>query len=76
MLFYRQKCDSTIFDDFEEQTEVSEKLYGMNLQFNFTKKDVEKLLDSEAASIYPFEVRERVKNVIYEQMRKYSIYFK
>jgi len=48
----------------------------MNLQFNFTKKDVEKLLDSEAASIYPFEVRERVKNVIYEQMRKYSIYFK
>lgn len=49
MLFYRQKCDSTISDDFVEQTEISEKLYGMNLQFDFTKKAVEKLLNSEAA---------------------------
>lgn len=66
----------TISDDFEEQTEVSEKLYGMNLYFNFTKKDVDKILDSEEASIYSIEIRERVRSVIYEQMRKYPIYFK
>lgn len=66
----------TISDDFEEQTEVSEKLYGMNLYFNFTKKDVDKTLDSEEASIYSIEIRERVRSVIYEQMRKYPIYFK
>ena len=66
----------TFSDDFEEQTEVSEKLYGMNLYFNFTKKDVDKILDSEEASIYSIEIRERVRSVIYEQMRKYPIYFK
>ena len=66
----------TISDDFEEQTEVSEKLYGMNLYFNFTKKDVDKLLDGEEASIYSIDIRERVRSVIYEQMRKYPIYFK
>jgi hypothetical protein len=31
---------------------------------------------AEEASIYSIEIRERVRSVIYEQMRKYPIYFK
>ncbi|MCR5113141.1 MAG: hypothetical protein K6A63_04325 [Acholeplasmatales bacterium] len=65
----------TISLDFEEQTNVSEILYGENIHFKFTKKDVEDILNSQDASIYPIEIRERVKKVIYEQMRKYPYLF-
>ena len=40
------------------------------------KKDVDKILESEEASIYSIEIIERVRSLIYEQMRKYPIYFK
>ena len=65
----------TISLNFEEQTEVSEKLYGANICFNFTKKDVEEILSTEEASIYSIETRNRVKKVIFEQMRRYSYLF-
>ena len=65
----------TISTNLEEQTEVSEKLFGMNLFFNFTKKDVEDILNAEEALIYSLEERERVRKVIFEQMRKYPYLF-
>lgn len=65
----------TISLNFEEQMDSSERLYGMNIKFKFTKKDIENILDSEEASIYPIEVRERVKTILYEQMRRYSYLF-
>lgn len=63
----------TISDSFEEQLEVSENLYGNNISFSFQKKDVESLLDS--ANIYSKEIRERVKIIIYDRMRKYEYLF-
>lgn len=60
----------TICESFEEQLELSEMLYGTNLSFNFTKKDVAEII--ERADIYSQETKERVKNVIYSQMRKYQ----
>lgn len=61
---------------FEEEVEVSEDLYGMNIDFNFTKKDIDTILDSNEASNYPLEIRERVKTILFEQMRKYPYLFK
>lgn len=61
---------------FEEEVEVSENLYGMNIEFNFTKKDIDTILDSNEASNYPLEIRERVKTILFEQMRKYPYLFK
>lgn len=63
----------TICADFDEQLELSEKLYGKNLQFSFTKQYVTELLDQ--ADIYSERVRMRVQQIIYEQMRKYAYLF-
>jgi len=63
----------TICPDFEKQLEISEGLYGQNLRFHFTKKDVTGLL--EQAVIYPETVRSRVEKVIFEQMRRYPYLF-
>lgn len=65
----------TVSSDFYEQLEVSEKLYGANLSFKFTKKDVDIILSSNEALIYPIEIRQRVKNIIFEQMRIYKYMF-
>lgn len=63
----------TICESFEEQLEASEKLYGYNIQFDFTKKDVEQLLNS--VSIYSVEIIERVKKIVFDRMRVYSYLF-
>ncbi|MBP3593837.1 MAG: hypothetical protein J6J44_04865 [Lachnospiraceae bacterium] len=63
----------TICASFEEQLDVSEMLYGAHLKFSFTQKDVKNLIDT--ASIYPKEVRGRVEEIIYAQMRKYQYLF-
>lgn len=65
----------TFSTNFDEQLETSEILYKENLKFNFTKKDVEKILNDGKVSIYPLEIRERVKTIIYDRMRKYSYLF-
>lgn len=63
----------TICADFDEQLELSEKLYGKNLRFTFTRQHVTELLDH--ADIYSECVRMRVQQIIYEQMRKYAYLF-
>lgn len=59
--------------DFDEQLDVSEKLFGHNLIFYFGKKDVEKIILEDA--FYPEYVHRRVENLIKEQMRKYQYLF-
>lgn len=63
----------TVCESFDEQLEASEKLYGCNIRFDFTKKDVENLLES--ATIYPKKITERVKTVIFDRMRVYGYMF-
>lgn len=63
----------TISSSFEEQLDVSEELCGTNLQFCFTKKDVESLLDDLTG--YSEEEKNRVRDIIFEQMRRYSYLF-
>ncbi len=59
--------------NFDEQLDVSEKVSKTELKFRFTQNDVERLL-SEAV-IYSEEERQRVKTVIFQQMRKYAYLF-
>jgi len=70
----------TFYPEFDIQLEIAEKLYGNNLKFKFLKKDVEHILaldDSHnEVEIYPIEIRERVRDIIFEQMRKYPYLFK
>ena len=57
---------------------VSEILYGMNLKLNFTKKDIDDILNSnneDEESIYSLEIRKRVRKILFEQMRKYPYLF-
>lgn len=71
--YLRDAMAKTFCDSFDNQLDISEKLYGGQLKFSFTKKDVRELLD--AATIYPEEVRKRVEDVIYMQMEKYGYLF-
>ena len=59
--------------DFDEQLDVSEKLYGRHLRFFFSKDEVKELLDK--ADIYPKEMRNRVENIILMQLKKYAHLF-
>lgn len=59
----------TICSDFNEALDASEKIYGENIHFTFTKKDVSKLLSE--VTTYDDKIIKRVETIIYEQMRKY-----
>lgn len=63
----------TICSDFDIQLTVSEKLYGENLKFNFTKNDVEEVTNNVIG--YSKEEKERVRDIIFNQMRKYVYMF-
>lgn len=63
----------TFSTDFDEQLDIAEKLYGQHLHFNFNHKKIKQLLDEE--KYYPAEVKERVEEVLRQQMRKYMYLF-
>ena len=63
----------TICSDFDEQLDISESLYGENIQFWFSENDVQHLL--EKADIYPEQQKNRVETIMRMQMRKYQYLF-
>lgn len=63
----------TFSDSFEDQLDVVKKLYGNYLSFSFTKKDVEEIIDNNV--LYSKEIKNRVKDILFEQMRKYRYLF-
>ena len=64
----------TISTDFDEQLDVSERLYGRNLRFHFTKKQGAELLKKAVG--YEEEIRNRVASILYLQMDKYRYLWK
>lgn len=58
---------------FDEQLDIAERLYGQHVTFRFTAKDVDKLLEQEKN--YSLEIKQRVKEILYQQMRKYKYLF-
>lgn len=63
----------TFCDDFDEQLDIAEKLYGQQVKFGFSKKMVSDLLDVE--EVYPEEIKVRVKEILFRQIRKYQYLF-
>lgn len=67
-----QKIEAKPFDtDFDLQIDEAEKLYGVQLHFNFNMKDIKKELE-KVEQFYPREIRRRVEELIRIQMRKYQ----
>jgi len=60
--------------DFDVQVEAAEELYGMQLEFSFTRYDISELVEL-LKDLYPEDILERTKRAVYEQLRKYQIYF-
>ena len=65
----------TFCDSFIDQLEIAEKLYGYNIKFNFTKKEIDAILDAVPNGMYSEEIIERVRKVCYERRRQYSYLF-
>lgn len=57
--------------DFIEQVEAIEKIYNQRFFISFNKKDVDDCL-LEVKKYYPIDVIERVRTILYEQLRKYE----
>lgn len=64
----------TVCQDFDEQLDIVERLYGKNLQFHYTEETIDKLLSEEL--YYPDEVKQRVKTIVLNQRRKYQYLFR
>lgn len=60
--------------DFDAQVEAAEELYGMQLKFSFSKKDLSEDLEF-VRELYDEKIYRRVERVMFEQMRKYPVYF-
>lgn len=65
----------TFCDDFFEQLEIAEKLYGQNIEFNFKKRDVDEVLDNVPSDSYSNEIIDRVRIICYERMRQMNYLF-
>ena len=63
----------TICNDFDMQLDAAENLYLLQLRFSFDEKDINQIVDN--AIIYSKEIRDRVKEILYLQRRKYEYLF-
>lgn len=61
-------------EDFDEQLSAVEHLYGQQLHFSFTRRDLTEVVHA-FSGIYPEETLQRVETVLLEQFRKYPIFF-
>lgn len=61
--------------NFDEQIDAAEELYGMQLHFFFSKKDISRELEF-AGELYDEKICRRAEQVLFEQMRKYRIFFR
>ncbi len=63
----------TICQDFDEQLDAVERLYGQHIQFSYNRKVVESVLAAE--KYYPAESKRRVGSILMDQKRKYRYLF-
>ena len=63
----------TFCDDFDEQLDIVESLFGSQIRFRFSWQEIQSLLTQ--AEIYPPEIRQRVCDILMQQRRKYRYLF-
>ncbi len=64
----------TLSQDFNEQLEAVEKLYGQNLKFYYDQHLITELLEEE--HYYPAEIKNRVRDILLQQRRAYQHLFR
>ena len=64
----------TLSQDFDEQLEAVEKLYGQHIIFYYDQHVITELLEKE--EYYSLEIKKRVRDILYQQKRAYSYLFK
>lgn len=65
----------TFCRDFDEQLDIAEENYGIQLKFSFNKADVDELLDAIPEDMYDRKIIERVRTIVYRQMSRYQYLF-
>lgn len=63
----------TICQNFDEALDTVEKLYGQKIHFNYTSYDINMWL--EDAENYSDKIKDRVKDILCSQMKKYGYMF-
>lgn len=63
----------TYAQNFDDQLNAVEKMYGQYLKFNFCRQDILDLINKE--SLYSQEAKKRVLDIIERQMHKYQYLF-
>ncbi|MCI5732171.1 MAG: hypothetical protein MR304_11610 [Eubacterium sp.] len=63
----------TFCDDFDEQLDAVEELYGRQIQFHYNREIVENVIEKE--NNYSNEVKDRVYYLVTRQMKKYQYLF-
>jgi len=60
----------TFCRDFDEQLDIAEKLYGQHLRFHFDYKKIDQIIEAEP--FYTEQEKQRVKEILHAQRRKYE----
>ena len=63
----------TICESFDDALNAAESLFGIGIHFDITKKEIDELIDRETN--YPADMKNRVKEVLHQQLRKYRYLF-
>ena len=63
----------TISQDFDEQLDIAEKLYGQHMKFSYHIAEIDAILSEEL--YYPDDMKQRVRDLIMMQRRKYQYLF-
>lgn len=63
----------TVSQNFDDALDAAEELFGQNIVFRFSKKDISSILAND--DIYDAEIKSRVETILFEQMRKYRYLF-
>ena len=63
----------TFCDAFDEQLDIAEQLYGVQIHFRFSCRDVANLIHS--ANVYSTEIQNRVIDLIMQQRKRYPYLF-
>ena len=71
---YDKVKSKTVSSDFDEQLDAAEELYGDNLYFTVSNRELEDIVERE--EYYSDEIKNRVKEILYHQKRRYEYLFK
>jgi len=63
----------TFSDDFDEQLDIAEQLYGQHIKFFYDVTEINFLLSDDL--YYPENVKQRVRDILMIQQRKYQYLF-